>query len=46
MTCDTLEIAIDLEYHTKLCPVKVPFVAKGPEKAISRYLEVLPLKNR
>ncbi len=45
MTCDTLEIVIDLEY-TELCPVKVPFVAKGPEMAISRYFEVLPWKNR
>ena len=32
-----LEIAIDLEYHMKLCPDKVPLVTKGPEKAISGY---------
>ena len=33
MTCDVLEIAIDLKYHPKLCQVKCP------EKAISGYFD-------
>ena len=46
ITCDTLEIAINLEYHIKLCLIKDPFVTKGPEKAISGYFEELLWKNR
>jgi hypothetical protein len=46
MTCDTLEITIDLEYHTKLALSQVPFVTYGPEKAFSGYFEVLPWNHR